>query len=40
MAFFIGFDLVVALRLCRRGEIYLVLYVGNLLRALNGREVQ
>ena len=38
--FFIGFDLVVALRLCRRGETYLVLNVGNLLSALVGREVQ
>lgn len=40
MAFLLAMICRVALRLCRRGDIYLVLYVGNLLRALNGREVQ
>jgi len=40
VAFLLGMNCPVALRLCRGGEIHLVLHVGNLLSALNGREVQ
>lgn len=40
VAFLLGMICRFALRLCRRGEIYLVLHVGNLLSALVGREVQ
>lgn len=40
MAFLLGMIFRGALRLCRRGETYLVLNVGNLLSALVGREVQ